>query len=314
MEIRDIELEVDVLEELEQFDWVNEQIRGNKFQACSPFRSDNHPSFAVNLGSGLWIDSGSTDDYYYKGNFTKLLALLRNEDYETIENYLIEKYTLFLSDTSALELHLNLYGEQDKPKIIERSEISNLYTSNSNYLTNRGITLEVQKLFGTGYLEDSKAIALLWTNKKGEVVNVKYRTVAGKTFWYEKEGQPIRQHLFGIYQCILQKAKRIYLCEAEIDALTFWSAGLPAVAVGGSNLSEEQVRILLSSGIEELVIATDNDPVGARFREHIKDTLAGFLVLSDFPVYQGIKDINQLGIDRILVANNDVKPSKISFL
>lgn len=89
MLIRDFELDVDILEEIEAFDWVGEVIKDNKFIACSPFRSERHPSFAVNLEDGLWIDSGNTDEYYHKGNLVKLLSLLRNEDINTVQIILL---------------------------------------------------------------------------------------------------------------------------------------------------------------------------------------------------------------------------------
>lgn len=61
MKIRDYELDVNIKEELDNFEWSNEQVRGHKFQACSPFRDEKRPSFAVNLETGTWKDSGAVD-------------------------------------------------------------------------------------------------------------------------------------------------------------------------------------------------------------------------------------------------------------
>lgn len=314
MQVREYDLDVDILAEVEEFDWVNGQVKGNKFIACSPFRSERHPSFAVNLEDGLWIDSGNSDEYYHKGNFIKLLSVLRNEDYELVEDYLIEKYATILADTDALELHLNLYGEQDKPKIIDRASIEHLYKIQTDYLTNRGISLEVQQLFGTGYNPDNQTVALLWTDKRGNIINIKYRRTNQKAFFYEKGGQPIKNYVFGIYQCIIRKAKRVFLCESEIDALTFWTYGYPAVAVGGSSLSEKQQQILLSSGIEELVVATDNDLVGNRFRDFLKEELAGFITIFNFIFPEKIKDINEMTGEQIHKAVGSLEIPTFSFL
>lgn len=315
MDIRGHELDIDVLEEMQNFDWTGEVIKGNKFIACSPFRSERHPSFAINLEDGLWIDSGNSDEYYHKGNLVKLLSLLRNEDIETIEDYLIEKYALILADTDTLQLQINLCEErQDKPKFIDRASIQHLYKTRTEYLTSRGISQEVQKLFGTGYNPENRTVALLWTDKKGNIINIKYRRIDQKAFFYEKGGQPIKNYVYGIYQCIQAKAKRVFLCESEIDALTFWTHGYAAVAVGGSLLSESQKQILLTSGIEELVIATDSDLVGERFNKALTQELGGHFTTYRFVFPPQTKDVNEMTKEQINKSIASLEKTTFSFL
>lgn len=294
MKIREHDLDIAVQEELEAFDWSGAEIRGNKFIACSPFRSERHPSFAVNLDSGLWIDSGNSDEYQHKGNLVKLLSLLRNEEYVETEDYLIEKYATILSDTDSLTLCLNLAVEQNTHKTFSMASLGHLYMVKTDYLNKRGISAAVQEQFHIGYDPVNKAIALLWTDGKGAIINVKYRRTYAKSFYYEKEGQPIKHYVYGLYQCKIHKAKRVFICESEIDALTLWTHGYPAIAVGGSSLSENQKRLILSAGIEELVIATDNDVVGNRFREFLKGEFMGILTVLDFVTPAKVKDVNEL--------------------
>lgn len=314
MDIKEYNLDVDILEELQNFEWVGEVIKGIKFIACSPFRSERHPSFACNLETGTFIDSGNSDEFYHKGNLVKLLAALRNEDYETIEDYLIEKYATILADTEALELHLNLYGEEEKPLVIERTDIKHLYTHPTDYFTNRGISLEVQRLFGLGFNSESGTVAMLWTDSHNSIVNIKYRKVAEKVFFYEKGGQPIKNYVYGIYQCIMRKAKRVYICESEIDALTLWTYGLYAIAVGGSSLSDNQKQIILSAGIEELVIATDNDIVGKRFMETLKINFEGILTILFFPFPHSVKDVNDMSKEQITKASQTLTQPTLCFI
>ncbi|HID0815755.1 TPA: toprim domain-containing protein [Clostridium botulinum] len=314
MLIRDFELDVDILEEIEQFDWVGEVIKGNKFISCSPFRSERHPSFAVNLDDGLWIDSGNSDEYYHKGNLVKLLSLLRNEDINIIEDYLIEKYATILADTEVLELHLNLYGEQSKPKYIDRASIRHLYKYCTDYLTKRGISSEIQQLFGIGFNPENNTVAMPWHDKQGNIINIKYRRIAEKAFFYEKGGQPIKNYVYGIYQCILKKAKRVFICESEIDALTLWTYGYPAIAVGGSSLSDSQKQLILSAGIEELVIATDNDLVGKRFKDFLAHEFGGNLTIYMFIFPDGVKDINDMTEKQIKEAIEKLQILTFNFL
>ncbi|GAB6153686.1 hypothetical protein JCM17380_24360 [Desulfosporosinus burensis] len=316
MQIKDHDLDVDILEELQYFDWTGESVKGIKFIACSPFRTERNPSFAVNLENGTFMDSGNDDEYFRKGNFIKLLALLRNEEYEDIEDYLIWKYTSYLADTELLELRMKLTVDEGKKELryIDRSDITHLYQQRSDYLTGRGISLEVQTLFQTGYNPQNRTIAFLWTDKQGRIINIKYRRTDVKAFFYQKGGQQIKHHVFGIYQCIQHKAKRVFICESEIDAMTLWTYGYPAVAVGGSSLSENQKRILLSSGIEELVIATDNDKVGGRFREYLTEEFAGNLVILSFAFPDRVKDINDMTGEQIHKAVQTLATPTFSFL
>ena len=314
MKIREHDLDINIQEELEEFDWIGAEIKGNKFIACSPFRPERHPSFACNLDDGLIIDSGNSDEYYHKGNFVKLLSVLRNEDYETVEDYLIDKYATILADMDALQLHLNLFGEQDKPKFISRESVQHLYKVRTDYLDSRGISKEIQQLFGIGFNPDNGTVAMLWTDRKGNIINIKYRRTETKAFFYEKGGQPIKHFVYGLYQCIMRKAKRVFLCESEIDALTFWTYGFPAIAVGGSSLSEPQKQAILSAGIEELVIATDNDKVGNRFRNFLIEEFTGNLDVFNFVFPEGMKDINEMEEIDLRWATSHLEQTTVSFL
>jgi len=75
------EVPVDVQAELEQFEWDKARWTGEKLIACSPFRSDNHPSFYCWLvetekaPTGAWGDSGGSGEYE-KGGFISLLFIL----------------------------------------------------------------------------------------------------------------------------------------------------------------------------------------------------------------------------------------------
>ncbi|OAA90890.1 toprim domain-containing protein [Clostridium ljungdahlii] len=294
MKINGAEINIDFLAELEYFDWSKNVIKGDKFQACSPFRAEHNPSFAVNLENGLWVDSGSIDEKLHKGNFISLLAYLRNEEYEEIEDYLLQKYSTILSDTEDLQLNLNLCMGKGQYKTFSKEFASQYYKKKDVYLTNRGISTEVQNIFEIGYEDKMTAIVIPWHDNRGNIVTFKYRFTERKEFFYIKDGQHIRNHLYGLYFCIKMKAKIVYLCEAEIDALTLWTYGYFAIAVGGSSLSDVQKNLILNSGIEKLVIATDNDQVGHRFRNALKQELAAHMTLYDFKFPSGKKDINEL--------------------
>ncbi len=309
MKIRNHEIEIDVAEEIEGFDWQKAETHGDEYKACSPFRDERNPSFYINLETGLWVDHGASEDYWKKGNLISLLSFLQNVTYEEIEDYLLEKYNVVITDVEEKELKINIQLGEAPPKVFTREELAPYLYRNKTYLLNRGVSEETQKKFVVGYDRTSKAIALLWLDSiTGKVVNVKFRSIKGKQFYYIRGGQPVSNHVFGLYQAIKAGAKKLYIVESEIDALYLWSNGIPASALGGSNLSPMQKRRLLLSGIESFVIATDNDGAGERIKEALKQELNGQAEVLEVALPEYANDINDVKQEDIKKVTDSEEP------
>jgi DNA primase len=121
------------------------------------------------------------------------------------------------------------------------------------------------------------------------LANIKYRKTYGKTFWYEKGGQPIRELVYGINFA----EPTTVICEAEIDALSWHTAGISAVAVGGASFNGRKLDQLLRSPIETLIIATDNDKAGGKLRREIELWMRGHVRLRHAYVRPDCKDANE---------------------
>lgn len=307
-------IDVNYSEELEPYldKFHRMRVRGNKLQACSPFRYEKNPSFAVNLENGTWVDSGADDEAHRKGNFITLLAFLKEETYEDTCELLFEKYTHLLDDMDSVRLNLNLGLNSPEVAIIGQDKYSDVININTDYLLDRGITVVIQDYFQTGKGSRSDCIAIPWHDKNGRIINIKYRSIHGKEFWFTKGGQPIKNHVYGLFAIKEGKYKTVWCVESEIDCLYLWSCGIPAIAFGGASMSDKQLALILSSGIESLVIATDNDPVGERFAAVLTHEFAGILNLSRFNFPSGKKDVNDLTPEQ--VKNGVITPIFISFL
>ncbi|MGE7271408.1 toprim domain-containing protein [Brevibacillus panacihumi] len=161
------------------------------------------------------------------------------------------------------------------------------------YLSSRGISEDVQRMFRTGYSPRHRAVTIPWFNADGTLGNVKYRSVTDKVFWYAKGGRPIREMVYGLHIVYERNIRRSVLVEAEIDAMWLWTAGVPAVAVGGSAFSEEKAELLRKSPIEELRVATDNDEAGAKLKAQVFEKMVGYCELFDVAIPSTYKDINE---------------------
>ncbi|MBU8715439.1 toprim domain-containing protein [Brevibacillus parabrevis] len=299
-------MEVDVRAELTTFLWTRATWTEDKLIAASPFRYDSHPSFMVWLRdnpatgarAGDWVDSGASDPEYQRGGIVKLLAFLRNETEDEAREYLRWKYGFGGETTVAPdELTLDLSGvlrppaEPYKPLDVRMLDE---YAASHPYLSTRGISVDVQRMFRTGYSPRHRAVTIPWFNADGTLGNVKYRKVAEKTFWYAKGGRPIREMVFGLDHVYARNVRRAVLVEAEIDAMWLWTCGIPAVAVGGSAFSEVKAEFLRKSPIEELRVATDNDEAGAKLKAQVFEKMAGYCELYDVEIPKEYKDVNEI--------------------
>lgn len=285
--------DVDVEAELREFEWEKPRWQADKLVAASPFRYDKTPSFMVRLQpygdypAGVWTDSGAYDDEWRSGNFIKLLSFLRNESYEETEDYLRMKYGTNQSGEIKLikpRLHIKRYRQTLNKEITPKT---------TEYLVGRGISADVQRMFGVGYCPTSNAIMLPWRLPDGRLANIKYRKTYGKAFWYERNAWPIRELVYGMDIILARKIKRAVIVEAEIDAQSFWTVGVPAIAVGGASFNQYKRDVILRSPIEELTIATDNDKPGEYLRKEIEAELRGRLAIKHARIRPPYKDANE---------------------
>jgi 5S rRNA maturation endonuclease (ribonuclease M5) len=261
---------------------------------------NNSPSFSINLETGLWIDFGAgLEEYYKKGDLTLLLSYLRSETPSEVEDYLLDKYGIDLGDVEKLSLGLSLTVEEVKPFVMTLDEYK-AYAFRHPYLAGRGITEKVQKSFKVGYDNKRKAIALPWMDIHGNIINVKFRSVTSKMFFYLPDGQQLRNHIYGMHWIYKLGCETVYVVESEIDCLYLWSQGKPAIALGGSNMSPAQRQLILRSPMKTLVIATDNDEAGKKIKDKLITNLVGIIDLKQITFPIGVNDVNDMAPDQLI--------------
>jgi len=268
--VRGQPLNVDIRSELDNFEWLSVKPNADKLIAASPFRYDKTPSFFVNYEgeyAGCFGDSGAYDSEWASGNFTKLLSFLRNETYEETEDYLEESYGVG-ETTERAKLIVPQLKEKRTFRPLDATIIEPL---TSPYLTKRGIIAEVQRRAGVGKSRHLGFVGIPWHLPDGRLANVKYRATRGKTFFYERGGYPIRQLVYGANN--VRTNGKLVVCEAEIDALSWQTAGYNAVAVGGVAFNRKQADIIRCLPNNTIIAAGDNDKAGRRFNEQVTELL-----------------------------------------
>lgn len=316
IEIKGELIDVDIRDELEQYSWSNARWQEDKLIASSPFRTDNAPSFWVNIDgeyAGLFGDSGYENEYYGAGNLPKLLAYLNDCSYEEMCDYLLEKYSPIKADgTIELKAKPTLERYTQRTKVIPKEVYSDKKVD-KEYLKSRGIVDKVVAL--NNVFDNGQSVGIVWRNLNHEVCAIKYRSKTNKVFWYEDGGTPLSRLLFALNYKDKFKTSTAIICEAEIDAMTWQSIGQFAIAVGGARFNEYQKDLILMSGITTIILAGDNDSKGMDFNKQVYKLLNGLVDLKiiNYDDLHGYKDVNDLGVDKLKeVGFVDVKPFQIS--
>lgn len=163
------------------------------------------------------------------------------------------------------------------------------YEYYNDYMWTRGISREVINKFQVGYNPERQALTFPVWDENDRLVMVTSRSVKDKSFYIEKDKDK------PVYLLNFLKKEGIttaYVCESQLNALTLWSYGYPAVALFGTG-SGYQYDILNKSHIRSYVLCFDGDDAGdkgiQRFLKHIRKDV----FISIIRVPRG-KDVNDL--------------------
>jgi DNA primase catalytic core len=129
---------------------------------------------------------------------------------------------------------------------------------------------------GSGHEHFSGSLVIPIIASSGEVTEVYGRKLNDNL----RAGTPLHLYLPGPHRGVwnaaaLSAAKEIILCEALIDALTFWCAGYCNVTAsyGVEGFTADHLAAFKSHGIERVLIAYDRDEAGDRAAEKLGQQL-----------------------------------------
>lgn len=158
----------------------------------------------------------------------------------------------------------------------------------------RGINLHMIRMFDIG--GDKNNVFFFTKDLSGDVVMYKSRNLKSKMFRNVK-GATKDDVFFGMYEFFhYGLVNWVILVESEIDALSLWSIGIPALAIGGTAFTEEHVKTLELLGIRKAYIAMDNDKAGFKATHHMLELLGDSKIMGRKlkPAIKGSKDINDM--------------------
>ncbi len=273
---------------------------------CGNVHGDPGDSLRVNMRGkpGLWRDFASDD----KGGdlIDLLMAVLGVSKADAVKE---ARLFLGLSDDATnFTPKRREWAKPDKPECHKPQH------GVAAFMTGRGLSPETVAAFKIG--EQGNVIVFPYL-RDGELIHVKYRDSADKKkMWSSKESEPC---LFG-WQTIPDGCRRVAITEGELDAMSLWQCGIPALSVpnGGGDgdkqdrwIDTEWDRLQL---FDDIILALDNDAQGKTAAEHIAARLGLHRCLwVDFGQHKDANEALQAGADLValVAAAKSISPPEL---
>lgn len=145
-----------------------------------------------------------------------------------------------------------------KPKRPTIKKVSDMLL---NWFSKRGISQKT--IIKLKVAEYKGAIVFPYISPSGELELIKYRSISEKKFWSNENPIPC---LFG-WQSVVGDTRDIVICEGEIDCLTLWEQGIPALSIpkgagGGGKQDWIEYEYKRLQRFDKIYICMDTDDAG----------------------------------------------------
>jgi DNA primase len=291
---------------------VELRAHGANLIGLCPFHDDHEPSFVVTPAKNLWHclgacqAGGSVVDFVMRAecvSFRYAVELLRAElgeaagrgdapaklppavtpdaDDRALLRDVVRYYHQTLTESPEALAYLERRGLRSS-EMITRFQLGFANRTLTYRLPVRGRTKLRERLQRLGILRESGhehfngCVVIPVIDEHGEVTEIYGRKITPAL----RKGTPLHLYLPGPHRGVwnieaLAASKEIILCEALIDALTFWCAGFRNVTAsyGVEGFTEDHLTAFRRHGTERVLIAYDRDAAGDGAAEKLAERL-----------------------------------------
>lgn len=252
---------------------------------------ESHPSCFISINPNKKIPYGTVHCFTcgFNGSFSKFVGACFDRSEAYGKNWLLNKYANVL-----IKDHLNLQPIDlsaniiSKPKVLDES-ILDTFESYHPYMTKRGISEGIIKLFNLKYDQKRKSIVFPVYNINGKLSFLTRRSVEGKQFYLDPGAD--KNIIYGLDKA--QNYSEVYVVESQINCLVLWSWGYPAVCLFGAGTTPGQLNVLRNSSIKSFVLCYDGDEAGRKGANRFKKYIGSSKFVTDIIMPTG-KDVADL--------------------
>lgn len=261
---------------------------------------ETHPSCFVNARSDVDIEYG----FYHcftcgsAGPLWKLIAEIFEADTDFGKQWLVSRFGALSSYRSRL-LDAFDFGITEPEAVRPSVDESILHTFKNwhPYLEARKLTPEVCNRFEVKYDPESNCVVFPVRDEFGRLSFLTRRDVDTKSFVIDKNAD--KSNVYLLNEVIARGCKTVVVVESQINALTLWKYGYPAVALFGAGTSTAQLEKLNRTSIRNYILAYDNDQAGRRGAQKFKKGIRKDVLVEDILMPEG-RDVNDLTDEEII--------------
>ena len=292
---------------------IRKEINGIKLRDILPERDNNIGITCIKHKNGqerhpscnIYTKEDDNDTEYgkvhcftcgYTASFAQFVGDCFDEDEAFGEEWLVERFgTPFDSNIRYLpEIILNQRNEKN----YLNESILKQYNYYHPYLINRGISKEVIDMFQVGYDQQKQMVTFPVWDERDNLVLITARSVIDKRFNIDKDKE---KPVYLLNHILKNNINTVYVCESQVNALTLWSWGYPAVAMIGTG-SKTQYNILNKCSVRNYILCFDGDEAGdkgiKRFQDNIRDDV--FVTVKRIPRNKDVNDLTKEQFDNLL--------------
>lgn len=281
--------------------------KGDNILVTCPFHNDGqeeHPSCGIYIGNkNAAYGTFNCFTCGKKGSFPYFVAMCFDSSLEYAKSWLIQRYgvkdTEIAGDFEELDFS---FLEKEAPKYLDESVLDGMQSYHP-YMDKRKLTRKVCEMFKVKYDPKTECLVFPVWDEAGNLCLLTRRSVVSKMFLIDKDKE---KPVYLMNQIRSMGLDTVVVCESQINALTLWGWGVPAVATFGCNVTDKQMDIFNHSGLRHVILAFDGDEAGRKgTRKFIQKVRDGILV--DVCILPPGKDVNDLTKEEY--ASLDVKSS-----
>lgn len=179
--------------------------------------------------------------------------------------------------------------------------ILDAYNGYHDYMWKRKLSKDVVDYFRIGYNKDHNSITFPVWDEHSNLVMITERYIDTKRFHIP---QGVDKPVY-LLNCIKKFGySTVIVCESQINALTCWSYGYPAIALFGTG-SKTQYSILKKSGIRHYVLMFDGDEAGRKGANRFLSNMPSNVLITDIVMPNGtdVNDLSKNEFDSIIYTN-----------
>ena len=264
----------------------------NNIRISCPFHKDGrelHPSCAVYTNR---TDPIVEYGYYKcftcgeKGPLWKLVSHCLNLPEFESKEWLVDNYSNTFIEYQTVLPKIEL---EKQTETYLNPEVLKPYAFYHPYLEDRGISFEVAKKFQVGWNQEHNSITFPVWDRYGRLAGITERYIDQKRFHIPSD---LKKPIYLLDTIIQEGHTVVFVCESQINALTLWTWGYPAIALFGTG-SKEQYNILKTSGIRQYYLCFDGDEAGAKGASRFARALSSSVLIHNILIPQD-KDVNDL--------------------